>query len=358
MADHVHFPYRSSSHLPFLHVVAESGSWAKYGLDVDYNYKISSKDAHLEVPNEDVEFVGGNHVSTYSQRAYGDTWIYLGQTLNYTNCRLVVPANSDIAGVPDLMEKKIGTRGMHPGLNDWLYCKQRGLDVDRDDIEFVSQVPYAQGSMDPSFKDGDVERLPLWHWVRDGVVDAAFVTAPGCLQAKKAGLKVIDVDPLPMIWFTTISSSSTFIAKHPDIVERFLKGIMEGVHYFKTHPQESHQDHQGKIRRGRPARRRDRDIPVSRSRPAAGAQALSLHAGDLERLPGGDPPEQGRAQGQPHGAVGHAPRAPDRRQRIHQGALQERAPDGALTRFGTASGSGRPAHSSMRAGNKVSGGLA
>ncbi len=238
MADHVHFPYRSSSHLPFLHVVAESGSWAKYGLDVDYNYKISSKDAHLEVPNEDVEFVGGNHVSTYSQRAHGDTWIYLGQTLNYTNCRLVVPADSDIAGVPDLMEKKIGTRGMHPGLNDWLYCKQRGLDVDRDDIEFVSQVPYAQGSMDPSFKDGDVERLPLWHWVRDGVVDAAFVTAPGCLQAKKAGLKVIDVDPLPMIWFTTISSSSTFIAKHPDIVERFLKGIMEGVHYFKTHPQE------------------------------------------------------------------------------------------------------------------------
>lgn len=239
LADHIHFPYRAASHLPFLHVVAESGSWEKYSLEVDYNYKISSKDAHLEVPTEEVEFVGGNHVSTYSQRACGDTWIYLGQTLNYTNCRLVVPADSDIAGVPDLLGKKIGTRGMHPGLNDWLYCKQRGLDVDRDDIEFVSQIPYAQGSMDPNFKDGDVERQPLWYWVRDGVVDAAFVTAPGCLQAKQAGLKVIDVDPLPMIWFTTISSSSTFIAKHPDIVEHFLKGIMEGIHYFKSHPQES-----------------------------------------------------------------------------------------------------------------------
>ena len=42
-----------------------------------------------------------------------------------------------------------------------------------------------------------------------------------------------------MIWFTTISSSSTFIAKHPDIVDRFLKGLIEGVHYFKTHPEES-----------------------------------------------------------------------------------------------------------------------
>lgn len=240
MADHIHFPYRSFSHLPFLHVVAESGSWEKYDLDVNYNYKISSQDAHLDVPSEDVEFVGGNHVSTYSQRARGDTWVYLGQTLNATNNRLVVGADSDIAGIPDLFEKKIGTKGMHPGLNDWLYMKQHGLDVDRDDIEFVSQVPYAMGSMDPSFKDGpDPESMPLWHWVRDGKVDAAFVTPPGCIQAARAGLKVIDVEPLPMIWFTTISSSSSFIAKHPDIVERFIKGLIEGVHYFKTHPVET-----------------------------------------------------------------------------------------------------------------------
>jgi len=239
LADHIHFPYRSSSHLPFLHVVYESGSWKKHGLEVDYNYKISSKDAHMEVPSEHVEFVGGNHVSTYAQRAHEDTWVYLGQSVNTLNTRLVVKLDSEICGVPDLMGKKIGTRGMHPGLNDWIYCKQRGLDVDRGDIEFVSQISAPMGSMDPGFKDEDVERLPLWHWVRDGKVDAAFVTAPGCLHAQKAGLKVIDIDPLPMIWFTTISSSSTFIKKHPDIVERFLKGLIEGIHYFKTHEAEA-----------------------------------------------------------------------------------------------------------------------
>lgn len=31
--DKIDFPYRSSSHLPFLHVVAESESWAKYDPD-------------------------------------------------------------------------------------------------------------------------------------------------------------------------------------------------------------------------------------------------------------------------------------------------------------------------------------
>ncbi len=240
MVDHISFPYRSSSHLAFLHVVSESGSWEKHGLEVNYDYKISSADAHLNIPTEEVEFVGGNHVSTYAHRARGgDSWVYLGQTLNATNGRLVVKPDSGISGVADLRHKIVGTRGMHPGLNDWLYLKQRGLDVDRDDYEMVSQVVSGGAAgIDPAH-GGETDNEPIWHWVRDGKVDAAFITPPGCVFAARAGLKVIDVDPLPMIWFTTISSSSTFIAKHPDIVDRFLKGLIEGVHYFKTHPEET-----------------------------------------------------------------------------------------------------------------------
>jgi len=57
--DRVNFPYRSDSHLPFLHVVAESGSWEKHGLQVDYNKFISSEESHKNVANGTVEFVGG-----------------------------------------------------------------------------------------------------------------------------------------------------------------------------------------------------------------------------------------------------------------------------------------------------------
>src|SRR5207302_270231 len=52
-------------------------------------------------------------------------------------------------------------------------------------------------------------------------------------------LKVIDIEPLPMIQFTTVASSLGFVEKHPDIVERFLKGLMEGIHFFKTQPQQA-----------------------------------------------------------------------------------------------------------------------
>jgi hypothetical protein len=57
--------------------------------------------------------------------------------------------------------------------------------------------------------------------------------------AEQAGLKIIDLDPMPMIWFTTISSSLPFVEKHPDIVDRFLRGLIEGIHFFKTKPERS-----------------------------------------------------------------------------------------------------------------------
>jgi len=243
--DKVSFPYRSATHLNLLHVISESGAWAKHGLDVNYNFQISKTDAHRCVKSGEIEFVGGNHISTYGHRARGDQWVYLGQTLNAVAPKLVVRADSGINGLADLHGKKVGTRGNHPGLNDWLLLKQRGLDVDRGDIEIVNKVDGLESAEGAEQLEGaDTEqkkkkRAAVWQWVRDGKVDAALLLAPAHLFAADAGLKVIDIAPLPMIWYTTISSSLPFVEKHPDIVERFLKGMIEGIHFFKTQPEKS-----------------------------------------------------------------------------------------------------------------------
>src|SRR5262249_2596447 len=237
--DRVAFPYRSSSHLVLLHVVAESGAWAKHGLDVDYDRHISSGDAHRAVPAGDVEFVGGNHVSTYGHRAGGDIWVYLGQTVNQVTDQLVGRPNPGTNGLAARHAKKVGTRGSHPSLNDWLYLKQHGLDSDRDDIEFINPTKLKQGSMDAEDPAARAKLSPTWQWVRDGIVDAALLAPPASLFGKAAGLKVIGIEPFPMIQFTTVSSSLGFVEKHPDIVERFLKGLIEGIAFFKTRPEES-----------------------------------------------------------------------------------------------------------------------
>jgi len=223
--DKIAFPYRSSKHLPLLHVIAESGAWERHGLEVEYNRKISSTDAHAAVPRGDVEFVGGNHLSPYGHRARGDEWVYLGQTINVVSNQLIVRSDSGINSVADLREKTVGSHGSHPMLNDWLYLKSRGLDTDRDDVAIIEP-------------NGDSSE-PLWHLVRDRKVDAAFMRPPSNLIAQQHGLKAIDIEPLPMIYFTTISSSLHFVEQHPQLVDRFLKGIIEGIHFFKTKPAES-----------------------------------------------------------------------------------------------------------------------
>ena len=40
-----------------------------------------------------------------------------------------------------------------------------------------------------------------------------------------------------MIQYTTISTGPKFADAHPDIVDRFLKGMLEGIHFFKTQPE-------------------------------------------------------------------------------------------------------------------------
>lgn len=234
--DHLAFPYRSASHLALLHVIAESGAWEKYGLDVDYNRRIGRSDAHSAVLSGDIQFVSGNHVSTYGRRARGDDWVYLGQTMNLVSGRkLAVRADSGIDDVAGLKHKNVGTRGAHPGLNDWLFLKQHGLDVDRDDVALVDPSKIGEKmSNDTLAGENDAE---LWRAVLNGKVDAAFVSEPATFFAAAAGLKLIEIEPLPMIFFTTLSTSLKFANSHPDIVERFLKGVIEGIHFFKTQPE-------------------------------------------------------------------------------------------------------------------------
>ena len=133
---------------------------------------------------------------------------------------MVVRADSGINKVSDLRGKKVASKGQHPGLNTWLFIKQHGL-----------------------LGECTIERVrgetPHWELVKEGKADAAFVTPPADMIARRAGMKVIDVGFLPMVWFTTVSTGLPFVEKHPDIVDRFLRGICEGIAYFKTHRAES-----------------------------------------------------------------------------------------------------------------------
>lgn len=222
--DHIQFPYRSHSHLVLMHVIQESGAWARHGLEVEYEKQISREDAHKYVPTGEIEFVSGNHVSTYAARARGDTWTYVGQSMSSNYVGLVVRGDSDIEKLSDLRHRKVGARGNHPYLNTWLYLKQAGLDADKDEVELVRRAH------DP---DPANRRKSLVDMVRDKDVDACILSQPNADIARREGFKVIDLDPQHMIFYMTMSTSKKMVDEKPDVIERTLKAIMEGIAYFK-----------------------------------------------------------------------------------------------------------------------------
>ena len=232
--DHVQFPYRSSSHLALMHVINETGAWERNGLKVDYDKIISRGDAHDLVPKGEVEFVSGNHVSTYAARAKGDTWQYLGQTVSKNNLFLITRPDAGINKLEDVRKRKFGNRGRHPGLNTWLYLKQAGLNPDTDQVELITEKREEDAAGAKKVKGKS-----LLSMVADSDVDAAFVNQPRTEQARRMGLKVIDIPTQDMIFFMTISSSAKMVTERPDVVKRVLKSVLEGIAYFKINKEET-----------------------------------------------------------------------------------------------------------------------
>ncbi len=225
--DHINFPYRDAGHLAFMHVVAECGAWERQNLSVAYDKPIGRGDAHKLVPTGEVEFTSGNHVSTYAARARGDNWVYLGQSVSENRLSLVTRFDSGIDRIADIKGRRFGSLGRHPSLNDWLYLKQNGLDVDRNAYELIRLGRELAG--DPKYHN-----MSLIEAVKTREVDACFLAQPRREFAAREGLKVIEIPPQPMIWFTTVSSSLPFVQKHPDIVKRVLMALLDGVAFFKT----------------------------------------------------------------------------------------------------------------------------
>ena len=95
--------------------------------------------------------------------------------------------------------------------------------------------------------DRDVKLLPTGEpylglqALERGVVDAAAMSIPHLFIARKAGFRELaSFDKLGLEYpYTSVVVLRQTAAKSPDLVERFLKCIVEGTHLFKTNKAKS-----------------------------------------------------------------------------------------------------------------------
>ena len=250
--DQIHFPYRSSSHLAFLHVVAEVGlvGAARSRRRVRRLHQLRGRPP-----------AGGRRQRRVRRRqsrvhvcgapTRGDQVALPGpdrQPPVVMDHRLVVRADSGIDQVSDLKEKVVATRGNHPGLNNWLFLKQNGLDQDRDDVK--------------------LERIrggTTWEAVRDGKADAALVNPPVDLFAQRAGPEGHPPEP-PSHGLVHHHVQRTPLRRPEPGHRRALpQGRLSGHRLLQDPSRGVHQDHPGTVsKRGR-ARPRGRHAPCGKA---------------------------------------------------------------------------------------------
>ena len=221
--DQIKFPYRSPRHLALLHIVNESGSWKRQELSVEYNFYVEPHEAHDLLRGGKVQFVGGNHITPYIARSQGDDWTYVGQSANYVSQAIVVKKNSRIRALGDLKGRTLavgGGGGPHAWLNAWLVLEKNGL---------AKSVKLKR-----MYRKG-----PTWRSVLRGEEEAAIVIRPDDLIARREGLRTIPLPLLPMIVFTTVSTSGRIVRENGELIKRFLKGLGDGIRFFKSEKKRS-----------------------------------------------------------------------------------------------------------------------
>jgi ABC-type nitrate/sulfonate/bicarbonate transport system substrate-binding protein len=131
-------------------------------------------------------------------------------------------AKTEIRSVEDLKGKTVATG--RPGafldaMVRYVLRSKFGLVPDRD----VKLLP----SGEPSLSLQALER---------GVVDAAAMSTPYMFIARKAGLRELaNFDKLGIEYpYTSVTVLRQTVAKNPELVEKFLKCIVEGIYIFKT----------------------------------------------------------------------------------------------------------------------------
>jgi ABC-type nitrate/sulfonate/bicarbonate transport system substrate-binding protein/LysM repeat protein len=81
----------------------------------------------------------------------------------------------------------------------------------------------------------------LYSALEAGKIQGALLSAPFTLQARKAGFRLLaDLRILGLEYqHTGIATTRALIKSQPDLVRNFMRAYVEGIHYYKTHREES-----------------------------------------------------------------------------------------------------------------------
>jgi NitT/TauT family transport system substrate-binding protein len=198
----------------------QAGLFAKHGIDLEPIYMGGGMNSLAAVTSNSVQFLAAGSTATISARLGGMDIIMLSVQSNQLEYGIY--SAPDIKTVQDLKGKIV--TGTRPGASAdsalRLFLRKAGLEPGKD-VVFISVGESQQG------------RLNALH---RGSVSATALLPPFTSMAKQLGFhELADMRKMDIQYAgTAIAGMTSYIKSHPLVVENFLKGYVESLHYFRT----------------------------------------------------------------------------------------------------------------------------
>lgn len=214
----------SGAYLP-LWIAVEEGLGKKYDLDLKAIYAGRIRPQQLLATGE-VPFVMATGTGALTSHILGvKDQVIVMTTINKVNSAIF--SRPEIKSAEELRGKTIAT-GRPGAFGDtmvrYVVRAKLGLMPDRD----VKMLPIGEAQL----------AFPA---LERGIVQAASLTIPFTLVAKKMGYReLIDYDKAGVVYpYNTITTLRQTPGKHPDLAERLLKTLIEGIFVSKTEKERS-----------------------------------------------------------------------------------------------------------------------
>jgi ABC-type nitrate/sulfonate/bicarbonate transport system substrate-binding protein len=202
----------------YLWIAQEKGFFKKNGINIDLTH-IPTNQAVQALVGGKVNFVTAGPQILEAALAGSDTVYIMGPLNTFV---LSLYSKPEINGIKGLAGKTIGAtnKGTPTDIAGHILLKQNGLTPDVDvKFAYLKELPALVGAL------------------KQGIIDAALITAPSTLIARGFGLKeLVNVTALRIPFVQhAVGTTRSYINAHPDLVRRFVRSAVEGLAYMRSH---------------------------------------------------------------------------------------------------------------------------
>jgi ABC-type nitrate/sulfonate/bicarbonate transport system substrate-binding protein len=201
----------------YLWMAQEKGFFKKNGINIELTH-IPTNQAVQALVGGKVNFVTAGPQILEAALAGSDTVYIMGPLNTFV---LSLYGKPEINGIKGLAGKTIGAtnKGTPTDIAGHILLKQNGLTPDVDvKFAYLKELPALVGAL------------------KEGIIDAALITAPSTLTARKFGLKeLVNITALRIPFVQhSVGTTRSYISANPDVVRRFVRSAAEALEYVRS----------------------------------------------------------------------------------------------------------------------------